>query len=210
MAEKREDSKRERFNHLYETGAPPWELDRPDNDLMGWVAGYPIEPCKTLELGCGTGVNALWLAGQGFEVTGIDFSPFALEKARANARAENIAACFMEMDFLREHLDTTDFSFVFDRGCFHSFDDPDDRAAFAQNVHRHMAAQGLWLSFLGSADAPPRNQGPPMRSALDIVRAVEPWFEILTLTTAVFDSNRKTPARNWHCFMRKRSHGKAA
>ena len=44
-----------------------------------------------------------------------------------------------------------------------------------------------------------------MRSALDIVRAVEPWFEILSLTTAEFDSERENPARSWHCLMKKRA-----
>ncbi len=205
MAKTEHESKQSRFNHLYETGLTPWELGRPDRDLQYWVDAYPIPPCKTLELGCGTGANAIWLAGQGFEVTGADFSPLALEKARANALAAQAKVKFLEKDFLGDTLDDKNFAFVFDRGCFHSFDDPKDRSAFAQNAHSHMTEEGLWLSFLGSADAPPRTEGPPMRSALDIARAVEPWFEILTLTTAFFDSKRESPARSWQCLMKKRT-----
>lgn len=205
MPKTEQKTKLDRFNHLYETGVTPWELNRPDQDLQYWVNSYPVNPCKTLELGCGTGANAIWLAGRGFDVTGTDFSSLALEKARANALAAKADIQFFERDFLSETLDDKDFSFVFDRGCFHSFDDIGDRTDFAQNAHNHMAKDGLWLSFLGNADAPPREEGPPMRSALDISRAVEPWFEILTLTTAFFDSKRETPARSWQCLMRKRA-----
>ncbi len=203
-SESKPESKSDRFNHLYETGETPWELNRPDKDLIKWVEGYPIHPRKALDLGCGTGFNAIWLAEQGFEVTGADFSPLAIEQANKNAMAAKTDIRFIELDFLTQSTGEADFMFLFDRGCFHSFDDPKLRSAFAKNAHRHMAGNGLWLSVLGNADAPPRDVGPPMRSALDIARAVEPWFEILSLTTAFFDSEQESPARSWHCLMRKR------
>jgi SAM-dependent methyltransferase len=204
MSNANAESKLDRFNHLYETGETPWELNRPDKYLIQWVNEYPISPCKALDLGCGTGFNAIWLAEQGFGVTGADFSPLAIETANVNARSANADIRFMELDFLTQVIGEADFMFLFDRGCFHSFDDINQRAAFAENAHGHMGDNGLWLSFLGNTDAPPRNEGPPMRSALDIARAVEPWFEILSLTTAFFDSERESPARSWHCLMRKR------
>lgn len=205
MSQSTPESKRERFNHLYETGTLPWELNRPDNDLIKWVRDYPIAPCKALDLGCGTGFNAIWLAGQGFEVTGGDFSPLAIEAAKENAREAGATVRFLELDFLTRSVGESDFMFLFDRGCFHSFDDPGQRVAFAKNAHGHMAENALWLSILGNADAPPRDEGPPMRSALDIATAVEPWFEILSLTSRIFDSRREKPARSWHCLMKKRA-----
>ena len=198
------ESKLDRFNNLYKTGETPWELNRPDKDLTKWVKDYPIHPCKALDLGCGTGFNAIWLAEQGFEATGTDFSALAIEQANTNAKAAKADIRFLELDFLTQTTGETNFMFLFDRGCFHSFDDPKLRSAFAENAHGHLADNGLWLSFLGNTDAPPRDVGPPMRSALDIAQAVEPWFEILSLTTAFFDSKRESPARSWHCLMRKR------
>lgn len=198
------ESKLDRFNNLYKTGETPWELNRPDKDLTKWVKDYPIHPCKALDLGCGTGFNAIWLAEQGFEATGTDFSALAIEQANTNAKAAKADIRFIELDFLTQAIGETNFMFLFDRGCFHSFDDPKLRSAFAENAHGHLADNGLWLSFLGNTDAPPRDVGPPMRSALDIAQAVEPWFEILSLTTAFFDSKRESPARSWHCLMRKR------
>lgn len=198
-------SKQERFNQLYETGETPWELNRPDRDLVRWVGDWPISPCKALDIGCGTGFNAIWLHEQGFEVTGADFSAPAVQKAVENAGKSSANIRFIELDFVSKSAGTDDFMFLFDRGCFHSFDDPAHQAAFAENAFRHLGAGGLWLSFLGNADAPPREVGPPMRSALEVVTAVEPWFEILSLTSAVFDSERENPARSWHCLMKKRN-----
>ncbi len=199
------ESKSDRFTQMYETGVTPWELNRPDNNLKNWVKTYPIKPCRALDLGCGTGSNAIWLTTQGFEVTGADFSPPAIEKAKEKASAAGVEILFTVKDFLSEKIEPNNFSFVFDRGCFHSFDNPKERSLFAQNAHDHMAPNGLWLSFLGSTDAPPREEGPPMRSALDIAQAVEPWFEIRSLTAAYFDSEREKPAPSWHCLMRKRA-----
>ena len=45
-----------------------------------------FEPCRALELGCGTGTNSVWLAQQGFEVTGIDLAPLAVEQAEQRAQ----------------------------------------------------------------------------------------------------------------------------
>ena len=198
-------SKQERFNRLYETGETPWELSRPDKDMIRWVQDRPILPCKALDIGCGTGFNAIWLSQRGFEVTGADFSPLAVGQARENAAKAGRDIRFFELDFRSQNTGDDNFMFLFDRGCFHSFDAPSQRSAFARNAHGHLGKNGLWLSFLGNADAPPRDTGPPMRSALDIATAAEPWFEILSLTSDVFDSERENPARSWHCLMQKRN-----
>ena len=45
------------------------------------IASRAIAPGRTLEVGCGTGTNAIYLAQQGFEVVGVDISPLAVESA---------------------------------------------------------------------------------------------------------------------------------
>jgi len=163
-----------------------------------------IKPCKALEIGCGTGSNAIWLAQNGFDVTGIDFSPLAIEKAKEKSREKGVEILFFVKDFLKHEGKSADVEFIFDRGCFHSFETKDDRNTFAKNASYHLKEQGCWFSLSGSADDLPRDTGPPMRSALDIVTAVEPYFEILFLVSARFDSSRENPARCWKCLMRKR------
>jgi SAM-dependent methyltransferase len=94
------------------------------------------------------------------------------------------------------------FQFVFDRGCFHVFDEPDERQRFAANVAAALAPGGLWLSLIGSTEGPPREFGPPRRSAQEVTLAIEPALEIVELRSAGFhDHNVKA----WFCLSRRRT-----
>jgi hypothetical protein len=79
-----------------------------------------------------------------------------------------------------------------------------ERKSFAENVNRHLEEDGQWLSLLGNADEERDGPGPPQRTAREIVYAVEPYFEILSLVSGHFGSNRPNPPRAWVCLMRKR------
>jgi len=199
-------SRKEMFEERYKKDETPWELDRPDSNLIELIEKQDILPCKTLEIGCGTGSNAIWLAQNNFKVTGIDFSPLAIEKAMAKSQKQGVEINFLEKDFLKKKTGTgaSDFEFVFDRGCFHSFDEKDERKTFAKNVSLFLKDGGHWFSILGNADEGPREKGPPMRSGMDIIEAIEPYFEILSLVSGRFDSSRERPARCWKCLMKKR------
>ena len=66
---------------LYQTTPPdkiPWNYETPPDALVSLVKSGKISPCKTIDLGCGTGNYAMYLAGLGFDVTGIDSSPTAI------------------------------------------------------------------------------------------------------------------------------------
>ncbi|MFA5905499.1 MAG: class I SAM-dependent methyltransferase [Desulfobacula sp.] len=197
-------TRKQSFEERYQSGTTPWELNRPDSHLIRIIEKEIVKPCRVLEIGCGTGSNAVFLHTRGFDVTAADFSSLAVEKAKEKARQERTDIKFLIKDFLLEKKAQPEFDFIFDRGCFHSFSDKKDRKTFAKNAARHLKPEGVWFSILGNADDPPRDEGPPMRSALDIVTAVEPFFEILSLVSDRFDSKRETPARCWLCLMRKR------
>src|SRR5438132_7135178 len=101
----------------YAAGELPWDTGIPDPQLVELVTAGVIAPGRALEVGCGTGTNALWLAQHGFEVLGVEVSPRAVDKARARAGS----ACRFEVrDFLAERP-AERYDFVFDRGCFHIF-----------------------------------------------------------------------------------------
>ena len=69
----------------------PWELG-PCAELVASVEGGRLRPGRALDLGCGTGANAGFLAQRGFGVTGVDFAPAALATARQRARAAGLRA----------------------------------------------------------------------------------------------------------------------
>ncbi len=192
------------FEERYLKGDVPWDTGRRDGNLERVVEEYSIAPCSVLELGSGTGSDAIWLAGRGFKVTAVDSSPTAITMARNKASRAGVEVDFRIVDVLADDLPAGPFDFVFDRGCFHTFDLAEERSRVAGIVWRRLNPGGLWFSLIGSADGPAREAGPPRRSALDIVSAVEPLFEILLLRTAHFDSNLPEPPRSWACLMRKR------
>ncbi len=195
---------KEPYKERYETGHIPWDIGKPDFNLIQTVNKMDIGPCKALDIGCGTGDNSIWLSQKNFQVIGIDISKIAIEKAQEKASKTNVKCTFIVMDFLTNKIENRPFGFAFDRGCFHSLDSDEERRRFAANVYIHLEKDGLWLSLVGNADEKRQGPGPPQRTATDIVNSVEPYFEILSLVSGYFGSNSQDPPRAWICLMRKR------
>jgi SAM-dependent methyltransferase len=192
------------WNEHYASGQMPWDSDEPDPALVATVEAGTIPAGRTLEVGCGTGTNALWLAAHGFDVLGVDVSPLAIDRARAKMGAGASACRFEVLDFL-EDLPEGPFNFVFDRGCFHVFDAPEVRAHFAALVAGVLSPGGLWLSLIGSTEGAARDTGPPRRSARDIAGALEPVLEIVQLRSIHFDPHLEMPPAAWLCLSRVRA-----
>ncbi len=194
----------EQFKERYRSGDTPWDAGQPDFNLIEVVTGNPIGRCKALEIGCGTGDNAIWLAQNHFQVVGVDISDIAVEKAKEKAAGAGAECAFLCVDFLTQEAEGAPFGFLFDRGCFHSFGSGDDRRIFARNAAAHLERAGLWLTLVGNVDEVRQGPGPPQRSAQDIVVAAEPFFEVLSLQSGRFGSSQPNAPRAWRCLMRKR------
>jgi len=96
------------------------------------VTKFPILVSKALDIGCGTGDNAIWLSKQGFMVIGCDLSEIAIEKAKEKASQANVKCTFHALDFLSNDIQGAPFDFVNDRGCFHLFHSDGDRTKYAE------------------------------------------------------------------------------
>lgn len=192
------------WNERYAEGNLPWDTGVPDSHLVASVSAGVVTPGRTLEIGCGTGTNALWLAEQGFDVLGVDVSPLAIERARAKAATAARRCRFEVVDFLAAEPAGGPFDFVFDRGCFHVFDDEAVRARFAARVAALLAPGGQWLSLVGSTEGPPRDSGPPRRSAREVMAALEPVVELVELRSVYFEALIESPAKAWLCRARRR------
>jgi len=192
------------WNDHYASGDLPWDTGEVDEHLVAFVSGSGVAPGAALEIGCGTGTNALWLAQRGFDVLGVDVSPLAIDQARERLSAPAPRCRFEVHDFLGA-APAGSFSLVFDRGCFHVFDDAEDRARFAARVAEVLAPDGVWLSLMGSTEGPPREVGPPRRTARDVAAAIEPVLAISELAAVTFATRRPVPAAAWRCVARRRS-----
>jgi SAM-dependent methyltransferase len=190
------------WNEKYASGEPlPWDTDTPDPQLVGMVESGAIAPGRTLEIGCGTGTHAIFLAQRGFDVLGVDISEVAISKAKARARE---LCRFEVVDFLAASPAGGPFEFVFDRGCFHAFDHESERAHFARKVAAELVEHGLWLSLIGNTESPTREEGPPRRSAREVMNAIEPSLEIVELRSSEFTVYGRQ-LKSWLCLSRKRA-----
>jgi SAM-dependent methyltransferase len=193
-----------RWDKRYSTGDLPWDTGRHDRNLERMLQVAEVAPCKVLELGCGTGTNAIWLAGRGFHVTGIDISPTGIDAAKHKAAAAGVDVRFLAANILEDPLPVGPYDLAIDRGCLHSFDHDVAGGKVSAVVHRALRPGGLWISLIGSKDGPPRDVGPPRWSVREIASAVESRFELLRLESSHFDSDQPNPARAWLCLMRRR------
>uniref|UniRef100_UPI0040570CC4 class I SAM-dependent methyltransferase n=1 Tax=Candidatus Electronema sp. TaxID=2698783 RepID=UPI0040570CC4 len=191
------------WEQRYEKEELPWDSGRPASCLTELIGAWPKFDGKVLEVGCGTGTNSVWLAGQGLHVTGMDIAAGAVRLARQRAAENGVECRFIESDFLNDPLEEGAFAFLFDRGCFHGMDE-EHRALFARRAAACLERGGLWFSLIGNADQPSQGDGPPRLSAGQICAAVEPFFEILRLESFLLDSKRSAPPRFWQCLMRVR------
>ena len=116
------------YTFAYLAGLKPWDSGIPPPELRAVVEGpEALAPGRALDLGCGTGTNAIYLAQHGWRVTAVDFVPGALRAARRKATAAGVSPRFLQGDVSRlSELGVGDgFGLVFDLGCFHGL--PEDR-----------------------------------------------------------------------------------
>jgi SAM-dependent methyltransferase len=192
------------WNGRYAEENLPWDTAAADANLVAAVEAGTIKPGRALEIGCGTGTHAIWLAQRGFEVVAVDIAPLAIERARAKATKAGVDVRLEVLDILQDPVDADPFDFAFDRGVLHVFDDAQERALFARNVARTLGPGGQWLSLAGSTEGPAREHGPPRRSAADLITAVEPVLEIVELRRSVFDGIAANAFAAWNLRARVR------
>lgn len=97
-----------------------WNARYTASDLVWGVAANrfvvaetePLQPGRALDLACGEGRNAVWLAERGWSVTGIDYADVAVERARRLAAARGLAVRFVVGDVLTEPLDDGAYDLV--------------------------------------------------------------------------------------------------
>ena len=81
------------YNLWYRYGTPPWVIG-PRPELVELVESRRISPCRAIDLGCGVGDNAIFLAQNGFSVTGVDFSDAAIDQAKRKSREAGVTVEF--------------------------------------------------------------------------------------------------------------------
>ncbi len=145
------------FDREYE-GTPLWEIGRPQPEVVrleeeGEIVG------RVIDVGCGTGENATFLAGCGHEVCGVDFAPNALRQARAKAAGRPLPLVFREESALSlERLNET-FDTAVDCGLFHVLLDP-HRPIYSESLREVLRPGGRLFVLCFREDEPTEWGGP--------------------------------------------------
>lgn len=155
------------FDEVYQ-GCPPWDIGRAQREFATLETSGDIVG-DVLDVGCGTGENALYLAECGHEVWGVDAATRAIEMAREKARNRRITVTFVVGDALDlGALDRT-FDTVVDSGFFHTLADS-DRPRFAQTLSTVLPPGGTYI-MLAFSDLVPGEFELPRRVAQVEIRA---------------------------------------
>ncbi len=145
---------RETFESMY-AGKAPWDIGKPQRGVR---RGRRPGDGEVLDAGCGTGENALFFAGRGHPVLGIDFLEGPIQEARRKARERGLNAEFVQMDALTLTELDRQFDSVIDSGLFHVFSD-EDRVRYVAGL-AHVTRPGGRLFLLCFSDEEPGTQGP--------------------------------------------------
>lgn len=164
------------WDRIYREQKPPWDSDEPSRHLVDLIDRGILKPCRALDICCGKGTEAVYLAENGFMVSGIDISTEAIKLAREKAKSVNVDVDFRVGDVLQMPFKDDIFEFVNDKGCFHVFD-PEDRKRFAIEVSRVIREGGRYLMRC-FCDKQPGDYGPYRISREIITNTFSHLFEI--------------------------------
>jgi len=172
---------RSTFETAY-TGQAPWDIGRPQQaflDVADRITG------SVLDAGCGTGENALFFAGRGHKVTGIDFLEEPIRRARRKATERGLTATFLVMDALALKDLPEVFDSVIDSGLFHVFSD-EDRRRYAGGLASVLKPGGR-LFLLCFSDEEPGAQGPRRVSKTELDGAFAQGWVIESIEPARYE-----------------------
>lgn len=185
-----------RFFGAYE-GEPPWDIGRAQQEVVrierdGLVRG------RVIDVGCGTGENALYLASRGFEVLGVDLVPRAIDLARDKARARSSSARFEVADALELGALGARFDTAIDSGVFHVFDDP-ARARYVASLAAVLAPGGLVHIFVFSDREPTEWGGPRRIRRVELEEAFRDGWTVRAIEPATFETRiHPQGGHAWH------------
>ncbi|MDA2809821.1 class I SAM-dependent methyltransferase [Nocardiopsis sp. RSe5-2] len=140
---------RRALQDFYDAGRPPWDTGVTPPELVALVEGDGAPPPgRALELGCGTGTNAVYLARHGWEVTALDLVSDAVDAAREKAEAAGTPIRLLYGDATRlDELDAPGpFDLFFDLSCYCGIP-LHRRDAYADGLTRRAAPGALLLMF---------------------------------------------------------------
>ena len=185
----------------YATGETPWDTGVPNAELIRSVAAGELPGKTVLELGCGTGTNAVELARRGYRVTAVDLVELAVQKARDRAKKAQVEVDFRTGDLTEMELGGP-YDVLFDSGVYHGIRTR-DLAGFLRSLGGASRPGTRWLSLAGN----PREAadiGPPTVREEEFRREFDPVFRIVRVREFRLDLGPEFRPLFWSILSEKR------
>jgi cyclopropane fatty-acyl-phospholipid synthase-like methyltransferase len=173
----------DRFDGAYRAGSPPWDIGRAQPELVRLVEAGRLTG-QVIDIGCGTGENALYFAGAGLDVVGVDAAPEAIRQARDKARRRGVTIRFDIADVLDLEAYRQSFDTATDSGVFHVFED-DDRPRYEHSV-REVLRPGGHLFLMCFSDRQPGDWGPRRVTQAELRETFSDGWHIDSIDAAQF------------------------
>ena len=185
------------FAGMYAEGIPPWQIDRPQPEVIRLIEQGKFES-PVLDLGCGTGDNAIELARHGLVVKGLDAVPEALDRARKKTEQAGLKQSpeFVLGDALRLDESGLKARTVLDCALFHTFSD-EERGEYIRGLEA-VLSQGGRLHILSFSELETRQPGPRRLSLSEITGSFgKGWRVEDSVRCRYWDRVRSDGAHAW-------------
>jgi ubiquinone/menaquinone biosynthesis C-methylase UbiE len=171
------------FDEVYD-GEAPWDVHMAQPAIVA-AAAAGLFAGDILDVGCGTGDNAIHLAQQGLKVVAIDFVPKAMAIARFRAAQAGVTVDWREHDALYLRDLDQQFDVVLDSAVFHVFNDA-DREQLIAGLKTVTKPGGILVLLCFSDARPPVSDGPRRVSEAELRAAFATGWTIRSLEPSVF------------------------
>jgi SAM-dependent methyltransferase len=197
-------------NHLlelwdadYRGKAPPlWDIGHPAHELEEVVDQGKVRRCRAVDLCCGSGTDAVYLASKGFDVTGIDVAPTALSQAQRRARQAGVSVRWLLADVLAPPK-LESFDFIYDRGCYHVVRDQ-NLAAYLETLRRISRPGTQFLLLAARADEDEKSALHSGVTEEELRYDFLSLFDIEWMNQSTLENNRGANPSGWSVLLRRK------
>ncbi len=134
----------QRMTEMYRAGDLPWDDQLPPPELIALAARLPAG--RALDLGCGYGRTAIYLAQLGWHAVGVDFVPAAIAEAKLRAVNAGVSPAFYLADVTQLGFLSPPYDLIVDVGCLHTLQGA-ALIAYRNQIMRLLADAGIFLLY---------------------------------------------------------------
>jgi SAM-dependent methyltransferase len=178
-----------RFNLKY-LSKPKWDTGVTAPEIIRYISGKT--PGNAIDLGCGTGTNLLFLAQQGWNITGLDYPPLVIDKAKRKLSDFQKTLLVADVTKLSNYDLPGPYDMGLDMGCFHNLSE-EGRLRYVEGLEKWIRSNGVFMVY---AFQPHNNMNKGITKA-EMITYFKDSFELIN-----YEQGQGRPSA-WYYFQKK-------